>query len=236
MIWLVRHSILSIGLTTALLWIGYEITKRRKGTVKAQEILSSGSTQFLAAIVGIIIFRLVVGIYGFIAAWACLTILSIIWLGSWPLRKLKAGKLLFNIRRPKLSSAVIWLTLMLVTSTGSSLFSMLWLASKTIPKGYLVNPGFLSFDLFLVTFLFIPAYLSIFEGPSFRTNGICYQHKFMPWNRIKSYSISLNILSQEVLTIYWKPTIPIFPRSICLPITSEQIDTIKNTLGEHLEA
>ena len=100
MIWFIKNSILSIALIVALLWIGYKFLKKFKGTGPTQKLLPSKLARFLMLIVTIAIFCFVFGSYGFIAAWLFLTIFSIIWLGSWPLRRLNAGKVVSHIRRP----------------------------------------------------------------------------------------------------------------------------------------
>lgn len=234
MLWLIKNLLLSITLTGTLLWLIFSLLKKIKGIKATQELLSPNLTRFLVVIVSVLVFRLVFGIYGLLVAWFFLTILSAIWLVSWPLRKLKAGKVLCKIHQPKLPKSAIWVNLLVLSTFGPTLWSTLWLASKTIPTGYLVNPVGLSFYLFLVTFLFLPSYLAMLEGPSFRTNGICSTYKFIPWDRVDSYS--LNSVSQGILMLYWRPYIPIFSRGISLPITSAQVDAIKNILDEHLKS
>lgn len=238
MIWFLRNSVLSIILIAGFLWIGYGLLKRFKGVEATQEILSSNFVRFLIVILSITIFRLVFGIYGFIAAWLFLTTCSIIWLGSWPLRRLSAGKILSDTRKQSLFKSIIWTNLFLLGVMGTwlipSLWSGVWLASKTLPKGYLVNPIGLSIILFMVPLFFLTPYLSIFEGPTFRANGICYQYKFIPWDKVTSYSF--NALSQGVLIVHWQPTMPIYSRQERIPITSEQVKLVNNILGERLES
>ena len=236
MIWFITNSVFSIALIVILLWMGYGLLKRLMGAEAVKKLLSSNLTRFLIVIFIITIFRLVFGAYGYIAAWLFLTVFSIIWFGSWPLRKLNAGKIIFNARKPNLLKSVISSNLFLLLCSGAwlipAIWSGIWLASKTIPKGYLVNPLGLAIYLSMATLLFLPPYLPIFEGPTFRANGICYQYKFIPWDRIDSYST--DALSQGVLLLRWQPTIPIYSQGVRLPITSEQVNLVKNILGEHL--
>ncbi len=237
MIWFIKNSILSIALVTALLCISYELLKRLTGIKTTQRLFSSNLARFLMVAVTIAIFCRVFGTYGFIAAWLFLTVLSVIWLGSWPFRRLKAGKMISTVRRPKLPRSVIWtnlyVNLFFWGFFGSALWSAAWLASKTIPKGYLINPNALAIHLLAVTFFLLSSYVSIFGRPAYRANGICYQCKFIPWHQITSYSFKA--LSQGMLILDWQPTIAIYVREQHIPITSEQVNLVKTTLGEHLE-
>ena len=228
---------MSIALIVILLGIGYGLLKRLKGIEAVLRLLSSNLTRFLIVIFIIAIFRLVFGAYGYIAAWLFLTVFSILWIGSWPLRKLNAGKIISNTRKPKLLKSVVSSNLLLLCSGAwliPAIWSGIWLASKTIPKGYLVNPLGLAIYLSMATLLFLPPYLPIFEGPTFRANGICYQYKFIPWDRIDSYST--DALSQGVLLLRWQPTIPIYSQVVRLPITSGQLNLVINLLCEHLKS
>lgn len=235
MVWFIKNSILSITLTGALLWISYELLKRVRGTDATQKLAASRFSPFFIAIVTIAIFCFVFGTYGLLAAWLVLTVFSIIWLGSWPLRRLKAGKVIAHMRRPKLSKSVIlsslWVNLFFWGFFGPGLWSAAWLAFKTIPKGYLINPNGLAIYLFFVTFCLLSSYLSIFQWPIFRTNGICYQCKFIPWDRVNSYSLSS--LSPGVLIVNWQPPVFLYSREQCIPITSGQTDLVKSILDEH---
>ena len=98
----IKNSVFSIALIVILLWMGYGLLKRLMGAETVKKLLSSNLTRFLIVIFIITIFRLVFGAYGYIAAWLFLTVFSIIWFGSWPLRKLNAGKIIFNARKPNL--------------------------------------------------------------------------------------------------------------------------------------
>ena len=170
------------------------------------------------------------GSYGIVALLGIYTLIVVVWLLSWPLRRKGAGELRLSIGRTAQSKALFWVALL--TAGGAIALTIMLIDRITGP---LSTPAGIISGIVQILFLCVmPLFFFSLSRSSLeiRENGLAYLFAWQPWERIAAFGWDDDKPSTLLLKVI--PRSPISRRYMTLTIPAAQVDPVDKILEGYL--